>query len=217
MLFRSDELAVEAKGIYSIEKFLIARRLMYWQVYYHKTAISVEMLLIRILERARWLASQGESLFASPALAFFLRGAGGYEPSQLLNQYAALSDDDVLVSVKTWASHHDRVLSRLSHAFMARRLFRTEIQTDSFDYALIEQRRHAVSAAWGLSSEEAAYFVFQGQIVNHAYNPDSAKILIQMKDGTLRDLYEVSDMENLAGLAKMVEKHYLCYPKEGIF
>ena len=213
----NDELAVEAKGIYSIEKFLIARRLMYWQVYYHKTAISVEMLLIRILERARWLASQGELLFASPALGFFLRGAGGYEPSQLLNQYAALSDDDVLVSVKTWASHPDRVLSRLSHAFMARKLFRTEIQTDPFDNALIEQRRHAVSSAWGLSSEEAAYFVFQGQIVNHAYNPDSAKILIQMKDGTLRDLYEVSDMENLAGLAKMVEKHYLCYPKEGNF
>lgn len=213
----NDQLAVEAKGIYSIEKFLIARRLMYWQVYYHKTAISAEMLLIRILERARLLAGRGERLFATPALNFFLHGPDQGSAAQPLPLYAALSDDDILVSVKAWVLHPDKVLSLLSSAFMSRKLFRTEIQAKPFDEATLFQRRATLSAALAISPEEAEYFVFQGQIVNHAYDPDSAQILIQMKDGSLADIYEVSDMENLAGLAKMVEKHYLCYPKEGNF
>ena len=212
-----DELAVEAKGIYSIEKFLIARRLMYWQVYYHKTAVSAEMLLIRILERARLLAGEGEKLFATPALSFFLNGPEEGSAAQLLRLYAALSDDDILVSVKAWVQHPDKVLSLLCSAFMSRKLFRTEIQTNPFDEEILARRRKTISAAYAIPLKEAEYFVFQGRIENHAYDPDSAQILIQMKDGSLADIYEVSDMENLAGLAKMVEKHYLCYPKEGNF
>ena len=209
----NGELAIEEKGIYSIEKFLIARRLMYWQVYYHKTVIAAESMLIRILKRARELVMQGEPLFATPPLAFFLNRTGKCDLSLLLEQYAALSDDDVLVSVKTWIQHPDPVLSRLASGFSGRKLFRTEIHSTTINPEIIEAKKKYIAELWGLDLKDADFFVFQGKISNNAYTLGSNRILIQKKNGEIKDIYEVSDMENLSGLTKMVEKHYICYPK----
>ena len=214
----NDALAVEAKGIYSIENFIVARRLMYWQVYYHKTVVAAEYMLISLLNRARQLSQLGNTLFATPALAFFLTrkvDAQQFENDpEVLYKFASLDDYDVFTSIKMWATHPDTVLSELSKGLVDRNLFRIELQEKPFDDVLVEQLKSAVSTAYKLNAEETEYFVIRGIITNNAYNPESDKINIMDKQGQLADIAEASDQLNISVLSTPVSKYFLCFPKK---
>ncbi len=212
-----DRLVVESKGIYSVEKFLVARRIMYWQVYLHKTVLSAEYLLIRILLRAKELTGKGQTLFATPAFATFLQRDVtpddlAREP-QLLDRFAELDDFDVLTSVKVWKHHADPVLSRLAHMLVDRDLLKIRLLDAPPSADEVAALREAVCRKWNIASEDAHYFVFSDSISNRAYNskPDN-QIGILFKDGTVRDMAEASDARNIAELARPVEKHFLCFP-----
>ena len=219
-----DQLVVEAKGIYSIEKFLIARRLMYWQVYLHKTVLSAEKLLVNILERASELALQGVELFATPAFRWFLYQNIGREVIEqdqhslrngLITNFIAIDDSDVIACIKVWANHSDIILSALCEAFINRKLFKIELQQHAFDTERIEALRQQAAQKYGISILEAAYFVFSDTIANLAYQPgDHNNIKILYNDGTLTDIAAASDMLNLSALSNTVTKYFLCYPKE---
>jgi len=215
-----DELVVEAKGIYSIEKFLLARRLMFWQVYLHKTVIAADQLLLSVLDRARQLIRADEDLFATPGLRYFLRD---FIPAQLqhnlheaLTHYATLDDDDISISIKMWMEHKDPVLSRLAANLVNRRLLRIEIQNEPFADGHIESARHkVVNLLYDTSYEDAGYFVRSGKLSNHAYNSaDADESILVMQKGQPVDITVASDLENLFGMSKIVEKYFLCYPKE---
>ena len=214
-----EELVVEAKGVYSIEKFLLARRLMFWQVYLHKTVIVADQLLLSLLKRAKHLLRKGEVLFATPALLYFLRD---FAPVHLqdkrhdvLTHYAMMDDDDISIAIKMWMTHQDPVLSRLAANFVNRRLFRIEIQNEPFMNEIIEALRLKTAKLYGVSAEHAAYFIRSGVLSNHAYNSADAdeNILVMQKNRPV-DITEASDLENLFGMSKVVEKYFLCYPKE---
>ena len=215
-------LAVEAKGIYSIEKFIIARRLMYWQVYLHKTVLSAEYLLVNILKRARELAlrkhSSGEELFATPALKTFLchhHTSGDFIKNEsLLDAFAELDDNDIYASVKVWAAHPDKILSRLCSNLLLRKLYRTELQQEKFSKAKITLLKQKVQDAYRLGKNETAYFVFSGSISNNTYNAATDKINILFKNGAVKDLAASSEQFNISVLSQSVTKHFLCYPKE---
>jgi len=214
----NDELAVEVKGIYSVEKFIVARRLMYWQVYLHKTVLSAEQLLIRILRRARELALMKEPLFATPALSIFLYNriteVDFIENHEILEQFALIDDYDVFTSVKVWCSHPDKVLSTLCKKMVNRQLFHIEIQSEPFSEEVMEPLKAATAKAYGLSMAQAEYFVFTGDVANHAYNPQFDKINILYKDGSVRDITQASDQLNIDLLSKTIKKYFLCCPKE---
>jgi uncharacterized protein len=212
-----DRLVVESKGIYSVEKFLVARRIMYWQVYLHKTVLSAEYLLIRVLLRAKELAEQGHELFATPAFGTFLYRSVtpddlNLEPN-LLNRFAELDDFDVLTSVKVWKHHSDTVLARLSHMLVDRDLLKIRLLDAPPSAEELATLREAVSRQWNIPARDAHYFVFSDSISNRAYDtkPDD-RIGILFKDGTVRDMAEASDARNIAELARPVEKHFLCFP-----
>lgn len=212
-----DELAVEAKGIYSIEKFIIARRLMYWQVYLHKTVLAAENLLVNILKRAKELADRGEKLFCTPALETFLynridRKAFDENP-RLLQTFAELDDYDIYASVKVWTNHNDFVLSTLCQNMVHRNLYRIELQSEPFDEARIGVLREKVKEEYNLNDAESGYFVFSRDVANDAYSREKLKINILYKDGQTIDIAEASDQLNVSALAKTVTKHFLCYPK----
>ena len=213
-----DALVVEANGIYSIENFIVARRLMYWQVYFHKTVVAAEYMLISLLNRARQLSKLGETLYATPALAFFLTrevDAQQFENDQeVLDKFAALDDYDVFTSIKMWANHPDQVLSVLSKGLVDRNLFHIDLQEKPFDEAWVEKLKSQVSIAFKLTADETEYFVIQGIITNNAYNPECDKINIIDKQGRLADIAEASDQLNIAVLSTPVSKHFLCYPKK---
>ena len=217
----NDTLVIEAKGIYSVENFLIARRLMYWQVYLHKTALVAEKMLQAVMNRAKELALTGVEVFASPALAFFLYNGlansgvvKSYESDDLLEWFSRLDDTDVLVALKVWATHSDFVLSSLSKALINRKLFRIEIREEAFSETEYEELRLAVVAQYHISEKESSYFVFGGSVSNHAYSIKSDKIGIVFKDGSVRDISNASDMLNTATLSKNVTKYFRCYPKD---
>lgn len=211
-----DRLVVESKGIYSVEKFLVARRIMYWQVYLHKTVLSAEFLLIRILLRAKELARQGQQLFATPALATFLHRdvtpADLAREPELLDRFSELDDFDVLTSVKVWKHHADPVLSRLAHMLVDRDLLKIRLLDAPPSPADIDDLRQRVCEAWGLTPDEAAYFVFTDSISNRAYSKGDDRIGILFKDGTVRDIADASDARNIAELARPIEKHFVCLP-----
>ena len=213
-----DALAVEAKGIYSIENFIVARRLMYWQVYFHKTVVSAEYMLINLLHRARLLSQMGQVLFATPALAYFLTREVDAKQfasdPEVLKMFAALDDYDVFTSIKMWANHPDPVLSELSKGLVDRNLFHIDMQEKPFDEKWVDGLKSAVSASYKLSSTESEYFVIRGIITNNAYNPESDKINIMDKQGHLADIAEASDQLNIAVLSTPVSKHFICYPKK---
>jgi HD superfamily phosphohydrolase len=219
LLVAGDELVVEAKGVYSIEKFLLARRLMYWQVYLHKTVIAADQLLLSVLCRARQLFRAGEDLFVTPALRYFLRD---FEPKSIWNEqqstlkhYVTLDDDDISIAIKMWTEHCDPVLSRLAAGLVNRRLLRIEMQNRPFAADRIESIRRQTASLYRISDEHAAYFVCKGTLSNHAYNNAGAgESILVMQNGQPVDITEASDLENLFGMSKVVEKYFLCYPKE---
>ena len=214
-----DELVVEAKGVYSIEKFLLARRLMFWQVYLHKTVIAADQLLLSIIRRAGQLIRMDENLFATPGLRYFLHDFAPekirYEPLKTLNFYTALDDDDISIAIKMWMEHQDPVLSRLAANLVHRRLFRIEIQNEPFAGERIESLRRKIAELYRISDDQAMFFVHSGKLSNHAYNSaDTGENILVMQKGQPVDLTVASDLENLFGMSKVVEKYFLCYPKE---
>jgi hypothetical protein len=214
---RDDEPVIEAKGIYSVENFLVARRLMYWQVYLHKTVLSAEFMLMKAFQRARELTMAGESLFATPALAFFLQNNPSTHDfmsnEAIIQHYAALDDYDVLTALKQWQHHHDKVLAILSSGIVNRRLFKVEMDTHPFeeDYTATIQKK--ISRKFGLSMNEAASLFIQDKTSNNAYNKNQKAIRILYRDGQLRDASEAADQLNISVLSHPVTKHFICYPK----
>ena len=209
-----DRLVIEAKGIYSIEKFLVARRLMYWQVYLHKTSVAAEQMLIKILQRAQELARRGEELFASPALRFFLYkrvNKEDFADPHTLDMYAALDDSDIWTAIKVWAEHEDKVLSLLCRAFANRRLFKVKVLTDVVPESESVRLKEQYKGAWGLSDEETDYFWGVQTVSTDTYNATDDRINILYNDGTIKDIAEASDMLNIQVLTKKVEKHFLYY------
>jgi len=214
---KDDHIVIEEKGIYSVEKFLIARRLMYWQVYLHKTVIAAEQLLVKILERARSLVLNGETLFATPGLAHFLHRTLRREEfikDGHLEIFTHLDDTDILSAVKVWASSTDFVLARLCNNFINRKLFHVDISNEPAHPALVEKLGKLAMQKYGIKEDEITYFVFTDTIKNNAYRVDDDSIGILMKDGSVKDIASASDYSNVQALAKTVEKNIVCYSKD---
>jgi len=213
-----NELVVEQKGIYSIEKFLIARRLMYWQVYLHKTVVSAEQMLVNILHRAKQLSLEGHDLFATPSLKHFLttkitKEAFEKNPEHLLF-FVQLDDVDILASIKVWENHPDRTLSLLCKGLMSRHLNQVNMSDDKPDQALLIQLRKKAKDYFGIPEEEVGYFVYSKTISNSAYQVGDGNIKILMKNGTIKDITQASDLSNLEVLSKKVQKYIVSFPKE---
>lgn len=212
-----DQLVVDEKGIYSIEKFLIARRLMYWQVYLHHTVVSSEQVLLMLLKRAQVLTSAGITLFATPALSYFLGGRPGRDARKdrklFLEMFAALDDNDVLSAAKVWAGHSDRVLSILARGLVHRELFSVELNNDPFGEDRVAGLRREVSRRLSLTKEEAEFLVVSDSVSNYAYSDMDDRITILDKRGGTRDIADASDMLNISVLSKTVRKYFLCYPR----
>ncbi len=215
---RNDKLVVQIKGIYSVEKFLVARRLMYWQVYLHKTSVAGEQHLIKILSRAKEIARNGQKplsqeLFCSPALRYFLYQDVTFDmfspTSEALEQYALLDDNDVLCAIKAWISSSDKVLSALSKAFINRQLFRGEL----IDKPLTDEQKKALNeefaAALGVSENDAEYMWSEHVSTSNTYSEKADTIDILYNDGTVRDISEASEILDLAALTRKPTKRYL--------
>ena len=212
---QNDQLVVEAKGIYSIEKFLVARRLMYWQVYLHKTSIAAEQMLLNILRRAKELASNGDSLFGTPALHYFLYNEineKNFMSSNLpLENFAWLDDSDVVSAIKVWSSHKDIVLSTLCEAFTNRHLFKVEIGTEPYDEEKRQFQLKQYMNHFSVNIKDATYFLGEEIVSTDTYSAEDDNINILFKDGTVKDIAEASDMLNITVLTKKIEKYFYCY------
>lgn len=210
-------LVVEEKGIYSVEKFLMARRFMYWQVYLHKTGLVAEQLLIKVILRAKQLLLKGLDLECSNTLLYFLKRDSSQNFSvQALHLFAKLDDVDVLGALKSWQSHPDFVLSKLASMLLDRNLLQIKIKKKPIDAAKIEDKKKWVRLHYNLKDEALDYFVFSGKISNQAYSEKYQNINILRKNGTLTDVAKASDHLNLKALSNTVTKHYVCYPKESV-
>ena len=212
-----DDLAVELKGIYSIEKFIVARRLMYWQVYYHKTVLAVEYMLISILKRARVLASEGMDVIASKSLMFFLSQQIGKEhfstSPTLLSEFASLDDYDIYSALKEWTSNNDKILSSLCKSLLNRNLFRVVITSAPYPPEKAEKIRLRIKASLSLNDEECSYYTGQGEISNSAYDPNNDRITIIDKGGQRWDISGLSEQLNIAVYNKAVSKFFTWFPK----
>ena len=210
-----DHLVIEAKGIYSVEKFLIARRLMYWQVYLHKTSVAAEQLLIKILDRAKQLAHQGVELFCAPALHYFLyqhiTGEMFAHDSYALNQYALLDDSDILSAIKALQTHPDTTLRLLAEAFVNRRLFKGRLLQQPLSPQEREQLQQQYATRFGISRSEAEYFFEEHISTSNTYSEKDDSIDILYNDGTVRNIADASDMLNLQTLTYKPQKLYLFY------
>ena len=214
----NGELVIEVKGIYSVEKFLIARRLMYWQVYLHKAVVAAELMLVKILERAKYLAGQGNELFATPNFSYFLNNSVNKSDFQdephTLECFTLLDDYDIFTSVKVWASHDDFILSILCKNLLSRNLYQVDITNDKPDGLSEKELVTKALSLYPIKMDDVSYFVFTDTLKNNAYKVGAENINILMKDGTVKDITQASDNSSLQALSKTVEKHLLCYPKE---
>lgn len=213
---KNNQLVIEAKGIYSIEKFLVARRLMYWQVYLHKTALVAEKMLINALRRAKYLSLNNTKVTAPPFLSTFLKNrfctTDFLNNQRILDDFTMLDDNDIMSALKLWRGHNDPVLSRLSSSLLNRDLLRIEISDTPFDKErLLALKKEKQIKNIGL--DEMDYFVFTDHISNSAYNVGQENINILYKDGTIKDISFASDMLDHTAFAKTVNKYVLCYPK----
>jgi uncharacterized protein len=213
LVVRDGELLIEEKAIYSVEKFLVARRLMYWQVYLHKTVLSAEKMLMKIVERARQVIASGEQVkCVSENLDFFLKHetvTGNF--SDHLEKFIQLDDSDILCSIKSWCGHNDKILSRLSKGLIDRQLLKVKYQAEPFDPVLIATLRADTALKLGISEEEAAWLVFTGEAVNTMYNPLDEHIRVLFKDGTITDISRVDNALIHPQLSSPFKKYYLCY------
>lgn len=216
---KNDELVVDEKGIYSVEKFILSRRLMYWQVYLHKTVIAADNLLYSILSRARRLASQGVSLgMEESPLTDFLSHSYGYadfeRQPELLDRFALLDDSDIDVAVKNWMQHSDLILSTLSKNLTYRQLSAIQVSDKPFSKETMETIRTQTQLLYNIDPSECDYFVKTGVLKNHAYDYNDQEISVFFKDGTCRDIGDASDQLDRHFLEKQVTKYYIYYPKE---
>lgn len=213
-----DELVVEEKGIYSIEKFILARRLMYWQVYLHKTVLAADVMLSNILRRSKILGEQGVELFATPPLKRFLqdpvKGREMLCREECLETFSQLDDFDIFAALKVWSAHPDSILSFLSHRLVNRHLFRAELRNKPFDPVYVASIREAAARTFGITEEETEYIVTEEAVSNNAYNPDHDRINIRTREGELLDVSEASEQLNISILSTRTQKYLLSYPKE---
>ena len=213
-----DRLVVDEKGIYSVEKFLIARRMMYWQVYNHRTVISAEKLLTSILQRARQVTMKGEILFAAPALSFFLKPLPSpldeSDATGVISNFTALDESDIISASKVWVSDDDRILSDLCRRFVNRDLLAIELQRDPFSAKKITDLKKKASDMLKLDQSETDYYINTGDVYNQTYAPGTPEVRILLKNGEIRDITSVSDLFDQQSLSEKVTKYYLCYPKE---
>lgn len=212
---KDDELMVEEKGIYTIEKFLVARRLMYWQVYLHKTSLVAEQVLVKVLKRAKYLTESGQVLPASKALSYFLKkkNAEGVFDQEALEVFSNLDDYDIISAMKSWCDADDFVLSTLCKIIIDRKLPRIKIKKKPFKKEFIQEERERVKAHYDITDEEVDYFVFTGTLTNQAYTLKKEAINILTKKGKVIDVISASDQLSLKALSKVITKNYICYPK----
>ena len=213
---KDDKLVVEQKAVYSIEKFIVARRLMYWQVYLHKAVVACEMMLVETLRHAKEITLRGVKLFASPALQQFLANKhdrASFQKPEVLNDFLKLDDHDIMGAIKVWCDHTDTTLSRLSKDLVQRHNLRIKLQDKPWPAERINALKRSVSKALHTPLPEADRFVLHGSIINNAYDPSKDRIELLYKDGTLQDIAEASDNLGIAAMAKPVEKFYLAWPR----
>ena len=212
---KDDKLVVEEKGIYSVENFLVARRLMYWQVYLHKTGIVGEQLLVRVLKRAKQLSAKGVVLPASNGLRFFLNNNISINDfsEEVLDTFSKLDDYDIISAMKIWVSNDDFVLKNLSKMLLNRDLLKIKVKPQDFSNQKIEEKRKKLAETYAISEEDASYFVFKGKLENQAYSMEKDTINLLKKNGKIIDVAKASDQLNLEALSKSVVKYYMCYPK----
>ncbi|MDT8347604.1 MAG: HD domain-containing protein [Flavobacteriaceae bacterium] len=211
---KDDLLVVEEKGIYSVEKFLLSRRLMYWQVYLHKTSLGAEVLLVNILKRAKWLSMQHRLTQVHNKLDYFVKEpkALSSKPEKALDYYAQLDDNDVVSALKKWIEHEDKVLSRLCEMLINRKLLHIKMHQEVIGPKKLQKKISVCCEQWSLNEEEAAYFVPTGSIYNKAYDQDMP-IFILKKNGKLKEIAAFSDHSVLKTLAQPVIKHFIGFPK----
>lgn len=209
---KDGELMVEEKAIYSIEKFLVSRRLMYWQVYLHKTVLGAEMMLVNIIHRAKELISKGQPLkAASDAFDFFLHQNAGENIEQYLDTFCQLDDHDVMTTIKNWSHHPDKILSLLCRSLTGRNLYKVKLQAEPVNENFVKEKLNEVKQKLGIGDEDAGYFVFTGITSNTTYNPADEHINILFKDGTVKDISKVDNALIQHNLSSTVKKYYICY------
>lgn len=212
---KDDHLVVESKGIYSIENFLTSRRLMYWQVYLHKTSVACEKMLISTLLRAKEMASQGMELFASPALRFFLYNRIAkedfYNNPLCLENFIQLDDNDIWTALKVWSNHEDKVLSTLSKGLINRNLFKVEIASTPLSKSQKDKLADQIADHLQIPRKDASYFLCTSTIENNMYKKEDDSIEILFGDGSTKNIADASDMLNISLLSRKVKKHYACY------
>jgi HD superfamily phosphohydrolase len=210
-----DELVVEEKGIYSVEKFLIARRFMYWQVYLHKTGLAAEQLLTRVLKRAKELVLLGEKLSASEALLYFLTNKTNTSNfnNEQLELFSRLDDYDIISAMKAWQYHDDFVLKNLCEIIINRDLLKVKLRNKTIQLNELKQHKLGMMEKYNISENEADYFVFSGKITNQAYQSNRQQINVLLKSGKVKNIIKATDQFNLKALSKPITKYYICYPK----
>lgn len=210
---KNDTLVVEAKGIYSIENFLMNRRLMYWQVYFHKTAFAIEKMLIKTIERAKIIAKQDSTLFGTPSLLFFLRQEDNLTNDSALDLFLNLDDTDIMCSIKQWINHPDTILSTLSYGIIHRKLFKIEVSNEPFSKAKIEAKITEIAQHLGINHIDATYFVSVNNVSINMYHNNEDSITILHKDGSIKPISQTSDMLDIRILSREVTKYYFSYYK----
>lgn len=210
---KDGELMVEEKAIYSIEKFLVSRRLMYWQVYLHKTVLSAEMMLVKIIRRAKELIALGQDVkAASHELDFFLHHTDtGSSMTQRLAMFCCLDDHDVMATIKNWIHHPDKILSTICRSLVERKLLKVKLQAEPFEEKTVKEKIKEISDKLGLNEKEAGYFVFTGETSNTTYDLSDERISILFKDGTIKDISKVDNALIQHNLSGAVKKYYICY------
>jgi HD superfamily phosphohydrolase len=211
-----DVLVMDEKGIYSIEKFLMARRLMYWQAYLHKTSLVAELTLTKALQRAKELLHKGIEIECSRPLKYFMEHKVTHDnfSNDDLNTFAQLDDSDIVSALKNWQFHDDFILSSLSKMIINRDLSKIKLNSEKFPKEVLEEMTTRFAKDKSITEQEAKYFIFKGKIKNQAYSKDAEPIRILKKDRTIEDVVEASDQLNLKALSKPVTKYYICYPKQ---
>ena len=212
-----DGLAVESKGIYSIENYLTSRRLMYWQVYLHKTTVACESILVNVLKRAKQLMIQGRQLFATPALSYFLcqevNKTFFEQHPETLDYYCQLDDNDIWSSIKVWMNDEDKVLSQLSKSLIYRRIFKVEVRDTPIEQAEIDDLKNRIKQSLGVNDEEVEYFIADHTVSKDMYSINNDHISILYNDGTCKDISEASELFDMPQISKKNSKYYLCYQR----
>ena len=213
----NDKLVVESKGIYSVEKFLIARRLMYWQVYFHKTVVSAEQMLIKVLQRAKELSQNNIDLFGTSSLQLFLKNNFTIKDfksnPKVFESFTELDDYDIMASIKEWQNHSDNILASLSNKIVKRELFKVTLLDEPMDDLNISRIKKNIMNAYNLDATNVNYFFLEGEITNNAYKLNDSDINILFKDNLIKDLMGAADKSTISALCKTVKKYFYCHPK----